>query len=86
MYDNLRQAVGGVYKVVGWYAFGEAVALTNTIYEACSCYDENPEEKDNRKALKTVANQAEDFLRRMASQDQEFLHLKQVLHQIYMEK
>ena len=85
MYDNLRQAVGGVYKAVGWYALGEAVALANTIHEVCSCYDENPEE--NRKALKTVADQASDFLRRMGSQDQQgFQKLQQALHQIYMEE
>lgn len=85
MYDDLRQVVGGVYEIVNWYALGEAVALTNTIYKVCSCYDENPEDEESCKALKTVANQTEEFLRRMNQDQQEFLDLKQVLQQINME-
>lgn len=85
MYDDLRQAVGGVYKAVDWYALGEAIALAGTIYEVCSCYDKNPENEKSRNALKTVADQALDFLRRMGNQ-QKLQNLKQVLHQIYMEE
>ena len=87
MYDDLRKALIEAQTLVGWYALGEAIRLTETITRVVRYHQENPEEEKARDALVATATRVAGFLSRMGNnQKPETLNeLQTILTTIQME-
>ena len=61
MYDTLYELMVEAHAVTNWFAFSQAMKITEKIRAACIAYSENPDE--SKDALVEAANEATAFLR-----------------------
>jgi hypothetical protein len=67
MYDDLRKVLIDAQALVGWYALGEAIRLTEAIIRVVQYHRDNPEDEKARQNLLTVAKKTASFLTRMGN-------------------
>jgi hypothetical protein len=61
MYDTLYELMVEAHAITNWFAFSQAMKVTENIRAACIAYNKNPEE--SKDALVEAANEASTFLR-----------------------
>jgi len=67
MYDDLRRVLRQSQQLVGWYALGDALRLSQAIEIVSTNHENDPENPDTREELFKVAERANEFLRRMGN-------------------
>lgn len=88
MYDDLRKALANCHQLVGWYALGEAIRLTESIARVVNRHRANPNNDNAKQSLLETAKQTSNFLGRLGNnQSPEILNeLNRVLIEIKMEE
>lgn len=61
MYDTLYELMVEAHAITNWFAFSQAMKLTEKIRAACVAYNKNPEE--SKDTLVEAATEAVVFLR-----------------------